>query len=183
MFWLTSTSCIDVPPITKLLPSTSCPYPSVVLEDQRPSQQRSLVFSFGAWVNSAKSDEDGLHQTGNSQATEQERCLFPAHFWWCSLLQGFEWAFFGTLKRPLSSLFWLSSCIHHPFLVPVIQVLPKCNYGVGFLISQAEGCVTPELHQIFCQPVHMLISWDILVVNSLFKNTSTKYTFFSITLV
>ncbi len=29
---------------------------------------------------------------GNSQATEQERCLFPAHFWWCSLLQGFEWA-------------------------------------------------------------------------------------------
>ncbi len=39
------------------------PYPSVVLEDQRPSRQRSLAFSFGAWVNSAKPDEDGLHQT------------------------------------------------------------------------------------------------------------------------
>lgn len=152
------------------------PYPAIVLQDQRPSRQGSLAFSFGAWMDSAKSDEDGLHQTATVRPLSRSAACTQHTSGGAldSRVSGTLWHFEASTQQSLTA----STAIHHPFLVPVIQVLPKSDYGVGFLVGQAEGCVGPEIHQIFCQLVHMLITRDILVVNSLLKNTNTQHNYY-----
>lgn len=116
----------------------------------------------------AKPDEDGFHQTATVRPLS--RCAACSQHTSDGAL--YSWGFSGPLwysEASTQQSLLVSSCIHHPLLVLVSQVLPKFNYGAGFLIGQAKGCVTPELHQIFGQLVHMLVSRDILVVNSLLR--------------
>ena len=60
-------------------------------------------------------------------------------------------------------------CIHHPALVSAVQTFPQVYDGVCLLVGETERGLIPQLYQVLCKPVNMLVSWHIVVINSLQK--------------
>lgn len=124
-------------------------------------------------MDGTKPNKDGLHKTATVRPLSRSTAC-TQHTSGSALHARGVSGLLGCFKSPTQQSLLVSSCIHHPLLVLVMQALPKTNDLVGLLVGEAEAFVGPKLNQIFSQPVHMLEARNILVVNSLMKAQQKK---------
>lgn len=116
-------------------------------------------------MDGTKPNKDGLHKTATVRPLSRSTAC-TQHTSGSALHARGVSGLLGCFKSPTQQSLLVSSCIHHPLLVLVMQALPKTNNLVGLLVGEAEAFVGPKLNQIYSQPVHMLEARNILVVNS-----------------